>query len=135
MGNEIAESWALGVQWSVTNMEYRERGIANYGNWDYTATGLRRPHDRAYQWWRLSTSDEYTSLFINLVDDFNELGINFGPRPDGLVDDRVSGYALSNIQSNYLQHVYGLSSLATKLKANKPANVTDAQIDLLLSFY
>jgi len=34
-----------------------------------------------------------------------------------------------------LKHIYGLSSLAEQLKANKPAGVTDEQIDLLISQY
>jgi len=53
----------------------------------------------------------------------------------GFFNDQVSGYNLATIQQNYLKHIYSASSLRTQLKANKPAGVTDAQIDLLLSFY
>ncbi|MFM2377085.1 MAG: hypothetical protein RLZZ165_2182 [Bacteroidota bacterium] len=53
----------------------------------------------------------------------------------GYADDQVSGYDLATIERRFLKHAYGLSSLSTQLKANKPAGVTDAQIDLLLSDY
>jgi len=135
--NRIAESWALGVQWLVTNMEYREKGVTGYGDWNYNPGVLRRPHRFGYQNWSLpnATSADYTSLFINLVDNFNEQGQNFPNFGTSTVNDPVAGYDLSIIQSNYLKNIYGLSSMATKLKANKPVGVTDVQIDILLNNY
>lgn len=136
VGEIIYESWAIAVQWHLTNKEYRELGITNYGSDAYSAPDLRRPHQYAYQWWYPGYNGSYTSLFINLVDDVNELGkyySNIGVY--GVVDDPVKGYTLSNIQANFLKHIYNSSSLSTQLKANKPAGVTNAQIDLLLSHY
>jgi hypothetical protein len=134
--NRIVESWAVAIQWMITNMEYRENNIANYGDWSYNPPGiLRRPHRQAYQYWNNSIDADYTSLFINLVDNFNELGQLFNPRPTGIINDQVRGYNLATIQSDYLKYVYGLSSLSVELKNHKPVGVTDAQIDLLLSFY
>ena len=49
--------------------------------------------------------------------------------------DRVSGYTLSVIESGFLKHVYSLSSLTDKLKANKPVGVTDQQIDEYLTYF
>lgn len=131
VSSQIRESWCTAVQWHLTNLEYRSRGLDDYGNETYTAPDLRRPHDRAYQWWTLAYDQEYTSLFINLVDAFNESTTGVPGRPN----DAVSGYTLSSIQSTFLKNVYGLSSLASELKAHKPAGVTNAQIDQLISSY
>ena len=46
--------------------------------------------------------------------------------------DPVAGYTMGNIE-NFMKHVYGLTSLATQLKANRPNGVTNAQIDELIS--
>ena len=65
-------------------------------------------------------------LFINLVDDFNDMtGFTGSP------NDQVTGYTLAN----FLRESFGLSTLSAQLKTHRPAGVTEAQIDLLLSFY
>jgi hypothetical protein len=74
-------------------------------------------------------------LYIDLIDDFNELGVNFFPQHMGTINDQDSGYSLENIEGQILKHVYGLSSLNSELKADKPSGVNDAQIDLLLNNY
>lgn len=95
------------------------------------------PNRFGYQNW--NGSGDYTSLFINLVDDFNEMGqdLDINPLNEilGVINDQVSGYTLANIESNMLGQVYGIGSLSAQLKANKPTGVTDAQIDLLLGQY
>ena len=125
----IAESWPVAVEWFLTQMEYRERGIANYGTESYRITASF-PLDGGYQFWDRGISTNYTPIFIDLVDNFNQSSLN-----STLPNDNVSGYTLANIESTFLKNVYGLSSLRTALKNNKPAGVTDAQIDLLLSSY
>jgi hypothetical protein len=55
-----------------------------------------------------------------------------GLYPTPSLTDNVSGYTIVGIESTFLKHVYGLSSLRSQLKANKPASVTDAQIDQLI---
>lgn len=139
VSNQIQESWCTAVEWHLTCLEYRSRGLATYGNESYTADGLVAPLNRAYQWWTLATHDKYTSLFINLVDNFNELGADLDPSPFntvlGQINDPVSGYNLASIQSVFLKNIYNKSSMSTKLKANKPTGVTDAQIDILLNQY
>ncbi|MBL7706488.1 MAG: hypothetical protein JNM21_13165 [Taibaiella sp.] len=134
----IPESWSIAVQWHLTNIEYRGRGIANYGAVDYFVPGLRRPHAYAFQYWQRNSdaiNNQYTSLFINLVDNFNELGNNFPFRGAGVINDQVTGYTLATIETFMLHSVYGLGSLSTHLKANRPPGVTEAQIDQLLSQY
>ncbi len=139
VANIIQESWCIGVQWFLTGMEYKERGISNYGDPNYFAdNNLRRPHIYAYQYWSKAIDDnEYTPLFIDLMDDYNQLGQSFPPYADGVVNDQVLNYSLAYIEQNFLKYVYGLSSLTEKLKQYKPtgSSVTDAQIDSLMSFY
>lgn len=42
---------------------------------------------------------------------------------------------MSNLSRNIVPKSYGLSSLKSKLKANKPSGVTDTQIDELFKRY
>lgn len=132
----IPESWAIAIQWHLTNKEYRGRGISDYGDKDYYQPGLRRPHIYAYQFWSPSYQQHYTTLFINLVDDFNELGYSFPSiNLTGQINDNVAGYTLSGIESVMLKHIHGMGTLSQQLKNNKPAGVSDAQIDQLLNQY
>ncbi|MGB0404415.1 MAG: hypothetical protein ACPGEG_09985 [Salibacteraceae bacterium] len=48
--------------------------------------------------------------------------------------DEITGYKLSDIESNWLKDVQKKEDVITKLKANKPLGVTDAQIDLYFGF-
>ena len=127
----IAESWPVGVEWYLTSMEYRSRGIADYGTETYKITASY-PLDRAYQLWTKSINPDYTSVFIDLVDGFNQ-NVQWGN--SSLPNDSVTGYTLAGIESNFLKHAYGQGSLTDQLKNNKPAGVTDAQIDLLMNSY
>lgn len=143
VNDQIRESWAVGVEWLITGKEYKDKGIINYGEYNYNPSNPPMyPNQFGFQYWRIvwvtiplfpypiATNNEYTSLFINLVDDYNDLTGWIG-RPD----DEVYGYNLGHIQSTFLKHCYAKSSLTAQLKANKPSGVTDAQIDLLLTSY
>jgi hypothetical protein len=140
---QLQESWACAVEWFLTSKEYNARGITNYGesnfNPPYLSTTDHFPAHFGYQYWNNTinaNADKYTSLFINLIDNFNENGVTtFWGKPNGSVNDNVTGYNLATIESNFLKHCYGLSSLSTQLKANKPSGVTDQQIDNLISGY
>lgn len=135
----IVESWAVAVQWHLTSMEYRERGIFNYGAPDYFngVEGFRV--NFAYQYWDRTFGERYTSVFIDMIDNFNQLGQIFVFRPtfsiQGVVNDPVAGYTINGIESGFLKHVYGLSSLRQLAKANRPVGVTDNQIDTLIDNY
>jgi len=132
----IRESWAVAVQWRITSMEYRERGIPNYGTPTFFNGVDNFRVNFAYQYWNSGFGNDYTSVFIDLVDNFNQLNQAFVLSPAmsriGGVNDPVSGYTLQTIESAFLKHTYGLSSLRENLKLNKPLGVTDPQIDILI---
>jgi len=136
MSSLIRESWPCAVEWYLTGKEYKGLGISNYGEHDYNPSNPPQyPNTYAYQYWSNGTSSDYTSLFINLIDNFNENGHSFQGWGIGTVNDQVSGYSPANIEDEILSGSYGLSSLSTELKAHKPAGVTNAQIDQLLNSY
>ncbi len=49
--------------------------------------------------------------------------------------DEISGYTMGTLESQVLRYSYGLTSLRTKLKENKPAGMTDKHIDLYRDYY
>ncbi|WP_139279577.1 hypothetical protein [Tangfeifania diversioriginum] len=125
----IYESWAEAVEWALTEKEYR-----GYGNSNYT-------YQRGKQDWRRSDPDwEYSPVFIDLVDDFNQRnsGVYFDLYHVGSINypnDEITGYSLSYIVYNLLDEVYGLGSLTESLKNHKITGVTDENIDVLLELY
>jgi hypothetical protein len=132
ISGQLQESWAISVEWWLTKLEYKNtRGIFNYGDWDYDF-GVVYPNNQGYQKWTLGTDSKNTNIYINIIDDFNDQVLfQFVGTPD----DNVHGYTLSQIESTMLKNIYGLYSLGQQLKANKPAGVTDADIDKLISYY
>ncbi len=126
---EIRESWPTAVEWFITQMEYRERGIGNYSDPFYAVGSF--PTRFGHQDWRPGTAstDNYSCVFIDLVDDYNQAG-RFGNT--GLTDN-VTGYTMAGIEQGFLKHVYGYGSLRDQAKDNKPAGVTDEQIDELMN--
>lgn len=131
VSNNIVESWPTAVEWFITQKEYRERGIFDYSGPFYEVPGLGFPNNFGHQLWRLGNGlDDYSSVFIDLVDNFNQNGQYPG---NNTITDDVTGYTFAGIESSFLKHVYGLSSLSDQLKANKPGGVTDTQIDELIS--
>ena len=136
VSRQLQESWAIALEWFISNIEYSQKGIPNYGRENYRPVNPPDyPNTYAYQYWSGETTNRYTPLYIDIIDNHNEIGIFYPGYGFGNVDDQVSGYSLSFIESEMLKHIYGLSSLSEKLKANKPAGVTDAQIDLLISHF
>ncbi len=127
----IAESWPVAVEWFITSLEYRSRGIVNYGTENFSIPASY-PLDRAYQYWTKSTSADYTPIFIDLVDGFNQSTFYMSSMTP---NDQVTGYTLAGIESNFLKHVYGRSSLTDELKNHKPTGITNVQIDLLMNNY
>ncbi|MCX6166556.1 MAG: hypothetical protein NT021_01030 [Sphingobacteriales bacterium] len=125
----LQESWAVGVEWWLTKLEYKNtRGIANYGDYDYVIS-VEFPNKQGYQKWTLADDNEYTNIYINLIDDYNEKGIL------STTDDDVKGYTLANIEDSMLHQIFTLKSLEKKLKEHKPSGVTDEDIDKLLNYY
>jgi len=127
VSNIIIESWADAVEWYITKIEYNWLGNSDFDN----------PYSYQYidnhQYWSISTisaRNPYTPLFIDLVDNYNQRIYWGSNRPN----DIISEYTMGNIEQR-LKHVYGLSSLKTKLKENKPNGVTNTEIDNQLSLY
>ena len=98
------------------------------------------------------TGGSYSPIFVDLIDNFNQTNscyfycynpnekrceYRYHPGGSSYSDDRVTGYSLSFIQNHILNHAYGLSSLYTYVKQNKPAgfNVTNSDIDALFAKY
>lgn len=54
---------------------------------------------------------------------------------DAFPYDQVSGYSIGTLESNVVKYSYGLTSLRTKLKSNKPSNMTDKHIDMYLDYF
>ncbi len=139
VSRQLQESWAVAVEWFLAHLEYADRGIANYGEFAYFPPNPPDyPNSYAYQYWTPDGSQflgRYTPIYIDIVDNHNQLGINYFERGIGFVNDQVNGYSLPEIEAKLLKHIYGLSSLASELKNNKPVGVTDAQIDLLISHF
>ncbi len=48
--------------------------------------------------------------------------------------DDITGYTMQSIESVFLKNVYELSGLEQELKANKPSEVTDAQIETYFAY-
>ncbi len=133
----IRESWAVSVEWMVTQMEYREKGIANYGDSFYSPVNPPSyPNQYGYQFWNNNINDQnYTPVFIDLVDNFNQFGISLNPYNASNVSDNVIGYTLADIETNLLKDVVGVNSLREKLKLGLPTGITDSDIDILTSSY
>ncbi len=119
----IYESWADAVEWALTLQEYDE---INSPITDYNRL---RDLDKQNKWPINSAQKEYSPLFIDLVDNYNQRNYNIS-----LPNDNVTGYSMSQL-FNIVTNSYGLSSLKSNLKANKPYNVTDKQIDDLFLKY
>jgi hypothetical protein len=130
----IRESWAVGVEWFLTQKEYKEKGILNYGDPGFKVE-VNYPAFHAFQYWNKRRSKTLTSLFIDIVDTNNQRGQTFGYGQVGVVNDGVSGYSFAQIEKNILKNVYGLGSLDDALKLNKPEQLTNQQIDLLLEYF
>ena len=121
----IYESWADAVEWALTNQEYKELGTT------YNRSVVNNLNKQS--WPYAGDSKGYTSLFIDLVDNYNQSTRNTTSRT--YPNDNVTGYTMSNLSRNIVPKSYGLSSLKSKLKANKPSGVTDTQIDELFKRY
>jgi hypothetical protein len=128
--NSIAESWPVAVEWFITQKEYQERGLGDYSTPFYNVNA-NFPIDWGHQrWFPGGILNDYSCVFIDLIDNFNQGANNYG----GLTDN-VQGYALGGIESGFLKHVYGYTSLRDELKANKPPGVLDSQIDEMMNQY
>jgi hypothetical protein len=129
----IIESWADFVKWHMSMLEYRALGLEQV-SLNTLNTILSK------QWWPyvqsgsldIDNQPEYSSIFIDLVDDFDQSTANTATIT--YPTDSVTGYAASKLNEIVLDS-YGWLSLTTHLKSNKPVGVTDALIDQLMTRY
>jgi len=89
----MIESWALGVETIITNHRYQDRFNRN----------VRYRRSQQFQYVDQQNDadplviDEYTPLFIDLNDSFNQNILGGNPRPPV---DRVSGYTIPQMQQS-----------------------------------
>ena len=131
-GELVRESWADAVEWHISKLEYNERGEPDYDDprFNVLTDPLGRTPDHK-QWWDNTRSSEYTPIFIDLVDDFDQPGV--GP------DDRVTGYTMQMLELRHLRDAASITSrlnaLKNSLKRNKPFGVTDQEINDFMSYF
>jgi hypothetical protein len=134
VSESVRESWAIGVEWYITQLEYKERGIANYGDATFNVN-VSYPSVYGFQFWSKKRSSSLTSLFIDLVDNNNQKGQKFGSFNTGSVDDRVSGFTMAELESSVLKESYGMSSLRENVKRAKSPETTNSNIDLFFTYF
>ncbi len=120
----IYESWADAVEWALTHQTYNELGLV-YNNDLVTRFNKQN-------WPYHGGEKEYSSLFIDLNDNYNQSKNNKGGKK--YPNDNVTGYSMGRL-SSIVAKSYGLISLKRNLKANKPYRVTDSQINELFNKY
>jgi hypothetical protein len=207
---KIYESWATCVEWYLTKLDYNEAGFPNYGDANNSSEYSARSNLHRQRWPVSPTSTDYTPIFIDMIDNFNQsleasgqpsdrcpdggwfdgANCHIGTPPSGTTAfiwsdnfyysgsnctypnswfdgancflqgipnnaigfiwsnkwylrpagnssypyDEISGYDIGHLESNVVKYSYGLTSLRQKLKANKPAAVTDKKIDIYFNF-
>ena len=117
----VYESWASAVEWRLLN-DYYNFSIGSPNIYNYAASR---------QYWKSDVNNEasaYTPLLIDLIDTYNQKGLN-----ESKVNDLISGYTLSYIQDSILPTSFGLSSLYSSVKSHKLPGINDAAIDSLFS--
>jgi len=115
-------------------MEYNEKGIANYGEFSYTIN-VNYPAQFGHQNWHIGMRmDDYSSLFIDLIDNYNQLNQTFSSWIS-TIDDQVTGHTFTVIEDQILRHTQGKQDLFNRVKMNKPSGITVGQIDSLTSSY
>lgn len=112
----IYESWADFVEFAITEIEYNELGVSV-------------PLESHQSWPNVSGDLAYSSLFIDLVDTYNQ-----GATNSSLPYDELFGYSYNNLNVILLD-IYDLISLKASLKLWKPYNITDDQIDKFMEVY
>lgn len=116
----IVESWANFVSWAFLQLEY---DALNANVSTYIA-------HRAKQSWPVGSSDkEYSSLFVDLVDNYNQ-----GANNPALPFDEVYGFSYSTLNVLLLLSK-DMESLKENLKIWKPSFISNVQIDKLFECY
>lgn len=154
----LAESWAMGVEWAITNNVYNNLALTYGASW----TNYERP-DQATQpkplnFWLYYDSgstvgnnrdDFYTPLFIDLMDNENQsltrspIPITyFNSLPNTLTkvisscpNDNTSNFTLAFLESKLTINTTSWAGLKNTLIATNPTSSTTASIQYLFDNY
>ena len=127
----IKESWSEFIQGYLTYLEYGELGLYDMDSFSFETYCVNYGIGIGGAWtWSSTSNDNYSSLFIDLYDDFNQRTKWGSDYPN----DNIVGYTPSTLNS-IVNTSETLVDVRTKLKANKPAGVTDAMINELIDFF
>lgn len=135
-GDFVRESWAVGVEWFLTQMEYKEKGISNYAEFNYDVNAIY-PINFGHQNWLRDNAfyyNDYSSLVIDLFDNYNQLGNYFSNGVPSTIDDQVTGFSFGTFEQ-IIKYTTGKANFFDRIKQYKPSNVTDAQLDVLFSSF
>ncbi len=128
--NRIVESYSDCIEWLMVAKEYRGRGLPNFATPNYTTYGYT-PIYRAHQSYNLDLGKDYTPVFIDLIDDFNQSTQSWG---GNLCEDDVTGFEMKEIEKR-LKNIQSFANFITQMQAIKPSGVTNAQVDDLIEQY
>ncbi|NJB37404.1 hypothetical protein [Croceivirga sp. JEA036] len=113
-GDKLKEGYAMGVAWLLTRMRYPN-------HYDYASV--------TFNWMRTTGENEYTPLFIDLMDNQNQ-GIGNASRPF----DTVDGFTIRQIE--YLGRFRNIEDLRTQLAYYfNSSNSTSTEINDLFIQY
>lgn len=120
----IKESWASAIQWYLSLDEYKKLGAKDF-ELNYKDDWLD-----LQEWGLLSTENiEYTPLFIDLYDSFNQ-----SKRGEDKPNDNISGYRFKTIDQE-LKSLQKFTDVESFVIANKPDNVSLSQINLFFNIF
>ena len=119
----VKDSWAVAAEWCLCLDEYKKLGLNDYGMF------LLDNKMDIQNWPNVGRSLYYSSLFIDMVDTYNQ-GENNPKRPY----DEISGYSMELIDGK-LVTMKKYTDVETFMKNNRPANVTNNQINTFLKLY
>ncbi len=119
----VKDSWAVAVEWYLDLDEYQKLRLN-----DYDMFLLENKKDMQ-NWPNTNRSHCYSSLFIDMVDSYNQ-GNDNSERPY----DVISGYSMGLIDSK-LVTLKNYTDVEIFMKGNAPANVTINQINKFLKLY
>ena len=139
----ITEGWAEAVAYYTIQEEYEyltrysQTLLGTYVNITSNALYYDALEQRHHSNWPGIISGEglsYSPLFIDLIDNENQIFTSSTLQSIGGPNDVISGYTFP-VLNNVLVGAYAIHTLKTNLRANKPAGVTDADIDTLFATY
>lgn len=119
----IKESWAVAAEWYLVSDEYKKLGAS--GTEFEKFVGKKN----IQSWPYIGRSLIYSSLFIDMVDTYNQ-----GENNSSYPNDDISGYTMSLIDSK-LTSMRTFVDVESFMKSNRPANVSFNQINNFLKIY